>query len=53
MSQRPSVRVFDLRERWQRSPLRGGLLGIASVALATLAVGVLCTLVTVIVPLIY
>ena len=53
MLKRPSVRLAELRERWQRSPLHGGLLGIASVALATLAVGVVCSLVAVVVTLIY
>lgn len=53
MSQRPRVRVSNLSQRWERSPFSGGLLGIAAVAIATLAVGVVCALATIIVTLIY
>lgn len=53
MPRTPHIRLSSLRRVWDRSPFHGGLLGIASVALATLAVGVVCTLVAVIVSLIY
>lgn len=53
MPRRPNVRMRDLRQRWERSPFRGGLLGIASVALATLGVGIACTVIALIVTLIY
>jgi hypothetical protein len=42
-----------VRDRWRRSPFHGGLLGIASVALATVAVGVVCAGIAFVVALIY
>lgn len=53
MPRSPYTRLSSLRRGWDRSPFHGGLLGIASVALATFAVGILCALVAVIVSLIY
>lgn len=53
MPDRPYVRVSHLRDRWQHSPFHGGLLGIASVAAATVAIGVVCALVALVVSLIY
>lgn len=42
-----------LRTLWQRSPFRGGLLGIASVAAATAVVGAACAAVAILISLIY
>jgi hypothetical protein len=51
MIRRPPMRL--LRDRWRRSPFHGGLLGIASVALATVAVGAVCAGIALVVALIY
>ncbi len=53
MSGRPYRRLSKLRHRWERSPFTGGLVGIASVALATLGVGLACSVIALIVSLIY
>lgn len=42
MPRRAQPDIDRLREVWRRSPFHGGLLGIASVALATVAVGAVC-----------
>ena len=42
-----------LRTGWRRSPLHGAVLGIASVALATLAVGAVCAVIAYVVTWIY
>lgn len=57
MSRSPLTRRLPtpraIRARWRRSPFHGGLLGIASVALATVAIGVVCAAITLVVTLIY
>ena len=45
--------VDRLQERWRRSPLHGAVLGIASVAVATLAVGAVCAVIALVVTWIY
>jgi hypothetical protein len=45
--------VTRLRAGWRRSPLHGAVLGIASVALATLAVALACTAIAFVVTTIY
>jgi hypothetical protein len=51
MAIRPPMEL--VRDRWRRSPFHGGLLGIASVALATVAVAVVCAGIALVVALIY
>lgn len=53
MPRRPDVGVETLRKRWQGSPVIGGMLGIASVAAATAAIGLVCGLIALIVAVIY
>ena len=53
MPRRPYVRVEALQERWRESPLYGGLIGILSVTVATLALGLVCALIALIVTLIF
>lgn len=53
MPRRPNVRVETLQERWQESPLYGLLFGILSVTLATVAIGLVCALIALIVTLLY
>jgi hypothetical protein len=53
MPRRPVVRIEALQERWQDSPLQGGLLGILWVALATAVIAVACGLIALVVTLIY
>lgn len=43
----------SLRARWDQSGFRGGLVGIASVALATVAVGLVCAVVAVVVTAVF
>lgn len=42
-----------LREHWDQSGFRGGLVGIASVGLATVAVGLVCAVVAVVVTAVF
>lgn len=50
---RPDIDVDTLRQRWETSPFRGGVLGILSVAVATAGIGALCTVIALVVALIY
>lgn len=50
---RPTLRIERLQQRWQQSPLHGGLLGIASVALATAGIAAVCALIAYVVTLVY
>jgi hypothetical protein len=45
--------VDRLQAGWRRSPLHGAVLGIASVALATVAVGAVCAAIAFVVTWIY
>lgn len=45
--------VDRLRARWRRSPLNGAVLGIASVALATVAIAGVCAVIALVVTWIY
>lgn len=53
MPHRAYPSVEQLREVWRRSPFQGGLLGIASVALATVAVGTVCAVIAAVVTAIF
>lgn len=53
MPRRADISLATLKRAWDRSPFNGGMQGIASVAVATLAVGVVCSLVAAVVSLIY
>ena len=53
MPRRPYVRIETLQERWQESPFTGGLMGILSVTLATGVIAVACTVIALIVSLIF
>lgn len=45
--------VDRLRSGWRRSPLRGAVLGIGAVAVATLAIGAVCAVVALVVTWVY
>jgi hypothetical protein len=53
MPRRPVVRIEALQGRWQDSPLKGGLLGILSVALATAVIAAACAVIALVATLIY
>jgi hypothetical protein len=45
--------IDRLQARWRRSQLQGALLGIASVAMATVVVGAVCAVIALVVTWIY
>lgn len=49
---RPRVSLDRLRDMWRRLLLRGGIAGIAAVALATAAMGVACAAITLVATLV-
>lgn len=53
MPRRPDVRIESLQQRWQESPLYGGLIGILSISVATLVLGLVCAMIALAVTLIY
>lgn len=53
MQRRPYIRMEAIRRRWEESPFHGGMLGIASVAAATAGIAIVCTVIALIVTLIY
>ena len=53
MPRRPAIRIETLQARWHDSPLKGGLLGIVSVALATAVVAAACAAIALVVTAIY
>lgn len=53
MPRRPYVRMETLQQRWQESPFTGAMLGILSVALATGFIAIVCTLIALVVTLVY
>jgi hypothetical protein len=51
MPRRPVVRLGSVQQRWRDSPLKGGVVGILSVALATAVIAAACAAIALVVTL--